>query len=305
MHLVGARENVLDIMKAGYVLAAPILQEETFGNVALEARSVGLPVVTFARGGLTELVGHGTTGYVCASADLAGLLDGLRYFLAHPAERAAASARSLAASVDRATKARWRVRAPRICEDRERSGTPIRRARFASYGIGRTLARDRRGLIAHNAFTAERYRRVVEGAALRDGDRVLDYGCGDGALLGALHRGAGRRHYDLHGFDPNTLAVELASAALPANGVQATIHGSLASLPAGHFDRVICTEVIEHASDPDALLRELTRVLKPGGRAVVSTPIRMTEHPEDVNHVREWFPSEFLPTQGGRGGSFA
>ena len=100
VHLVGARENILDIMKASYVLAAPILQEETFGNVALEARSVGLPVVTFARGGLTELVSHGATGYVCASSDLDGLLDGLRHFLAHPAERAAASARSLAVSAE-------------------------------------------------------------------------------------------------------------------------------------------------------------------------------------------------------------
>jgi len=100
VHLVGAHESIPDIMKASYVLAAPILQEETFGNVALEARSVGLPVVTFARGGLTELVSHGTTGYVCASADLAGLLDGLRYFLAHPAERATASAGSLAVSVE-------------------------------------------------------------------------------------------------------------------------------------------------------------------------------------------------------------
>jgi glycosyltransferase involved in cell wall biosynthesis len=98
VQFVGVRENVLDIMKASYVLAAPILQEETFGNVALEARSVGLPVVTFARGGLTELVSHGDTGYVCASADLDGLLDGLRHFLADPGERAAASARSLAAS---------------------------------------------------------------------------------------------------------------------------------------------------------------------------------------------------------------
>jgi glycosyltransferase involved in cell wall biosynthesis len=89
VHFVGARENILDIMKASYVLAAPILQEETFGNVALEARSVGLPVVTFARGGLTELVTHGRTGHVCASADLDGLLDGLRHFLAHPGERPA------------------------------------------------------------------------------------------------------------------------------------------------------------------------------------------------------------------------
>jgi glycosyltransferase involved in cell wall biosynthesis len=98
VHFVGARENILDIMKASYVLAAPILQEETFGNVALEALSVGLPVVTFARGGLTELVTHGRTGHVCASADLDGLLDGLRHFLAQPGERAAASAHSLAVS---------------------------------------------------------------------------------------------------------------------------------------------------------------------------------------------------------------
>jgi glycosyltransferase involved in cell wall biosynthesis len=98
VQFVGVRENVPDIMKASYVLAAPILQEETFGNVALEARSVGLPVVTFARGGLTELVSHGHTGYVCASADLEGLLAGLRHFLADPRERDAASSRSLAAS---------------------------------------------------------------------------------------------------------------------------------------------------------------------------------------------------------------
>ena len=98
VHFVGARENILDIMKASYVLALPILQEETFGNVALEARSVGLPVVTFARGGLTELVTHGDTGYVCASADLDGLLEGLRHFLLDPNARAEASARSVAVS---------------------------------------------------------------------------------------------------------------------------------------------------------------------------------------------------------------
>jgi glycosyltransferase involved in cell wall biosynthesis len=98
VHFVGIRENVLEIMKASYVLAAPILQEETFGNVVLEARSVGLPVVTFARGGLTELVEHRRTGYLCSSLDLPGLLDGLRFYLTQPRERAAASASSLAAS---------------------------------------------------------------------------------------------------------------------------------------------------------------------------------------------------------------
>ena len=98
VHFVGIRENVLAIMRASYLLAAPILQEETFGNVVLEARDVGLPVVTFARGGLPELVEHRRTGYVCPTADLAGLLEGLRYFLVQPSEREAASVNSLVAA---------------------------------------------------------------------------------------------------------------------------------------------------------------------------------------------------------------
>jgi glycosyltransferase involved in cell wall biosynthesis len=98
IHFVGARENMPAIMRASYLLVAPILQEETFGNVALEARSVGLPVVTFDRGAMGELVAHGETGYMCPSSDLAGLLEGLQYFLDRPSERARASVNSLTAA---------------------------------------------------------------------------------------------------------------------------------------------------------------------------------------------------------------
>jgi len=95
IHFAGVRENVLELMKASYLLSAPILCEEAFGNVALEARSVGLPVVTFASGGLIELVDHLQTGYICESPDLPGLLAGLRHFLNDPAARRTASAASL------------------------------------------------------------------------------------------------------------------------------------------------------------------------------------------------------------------
>lgn len=98
VRFVGNREDVPAIMRASYVLSVPIVQEETFGNVALEARAVGLPVVTFPRGGLVELVTHRETGYLCPTADLEGLLEGLRYFLREPAARARASAASLAAT---------------------------------------------------------------------------------------------------------------------------------------------------------------------------------------------------------------
>ena len=81
-------------MQAAYVLAAPILQEETFGNVLLEAKYAGLPAVAFARGGLIEQIEHGHTGYLCPTADLAGLIEGLTYFLTQPAERARISTAS-------------------------------------------------------------------------------------------------------------------------------------------------------------------------------------------------------------------
>ena len=96
VHFVGECQNVLDIMRASYVLAAPIVQEETFGNVVLEAQSVGLPVVAFATGGLVELVTHKVTGYLCHEASLSRLVEGLRFFLDDAPARQRASAASLA-----------------------------------------------------------------------------------------------------------------------------------------------------------------------------------------------------------------
>jgi SAM-dependent methyltransferase len=44
------------------------------------------------------------------------------------------------------------------------------------------------------------------------------------------------------------------------------------ALPDGAFDRVICTEVLEHTEDPAAILAEIRRVLRPGGIAVITVP---------------------------------
>jgi 2-polyprenyl-3-methyl-5-hydroxy-6-metoxy-1,4-benzoquinol methylase len=149
-----------------------------------------------------------------------------------------------------------------------------------------------RHLLLHNAFTAERYRMVADRAALASGQRVLDYGCGDGALLGVLARRS-TRVIDLHGYDPNALAIEYARPALESRRIAATLHASTAGIPAASFDCIVCTEVIEHASEPQVLLEEIARMLKPGGRLVITTPIRLMELPADANHVQEWFPGEF------------
>ena len=41
------------------------------------------------------------------------------------------------------------------------------------------------------------------------------------------------------------------------------------------------------------LLEEIAFVLKPGGVAIVTTPVRLTETPIDHNHIKEFFPKEF------------
>lgn len=145
--------------------------------------------------------------------------------------------------------------------------------------------------IRHNAFTAERYRRVLHFAARTHPKRLLDVGCGDGAFLWAAHRTL--RGVQLEGFDPNSDAQRLARGMLAARGLSVPVHGDWASLPSHAFDVVTCSEVIEHVSDPDALLRDIHRVLVPGGVAVLTTPIRLTEEPADPNHRIEWFPGEF------------
>ncbi|MGH9320916.1 MAG: glycosyltransferase family 4 protein [Vicinamibacteria bacterium] len=82
VHFAGARNDVLELMRESYLFVAPILGEESFGNVVLEAKSVGLPVVAFPRGGIPELVEHERTGYLCKSLDVEGLLEGIEFFLA-------------------------------------------------------------------------------------------------------------------------------------------------------------------------------------------------------------------------------
>jgi 2-polyprenyl-3-methyl-5-hydroxy-6-metoxy-1,4-benzoquinol methylase len=80
------------------------------------------------------------------------------------------------------------------------------------------------------------------------------------------------------------------------------------------FDRIICTEVLEHTADPAAILRSIARLLRPSGVAVITVPndplilrlkraVRLTpigwvlrnkiEWGGDKYHLHCWTPSQF------------
>ena len=103
-------------------------------------------------------------------------------------------------------------------------------------------------------------------AEARPGERVLDLGCGAGAFLTALREA---------GADP--VGVEIAEAAVErarTTGVEVRLLEPDGTLPFGHgeFDLVWCSEVLEHVPDALALLQETRRVLKPGGRLLLTVP---------------------------------
>lgn len=95
--------------------------------------------------------------------------------------------------------------------------------------------------------------------------RVLEVGVGGGNVL---ERIAGRRC----GIDLSPFILRKARARLGARAE--LVRGDAMALPFadGAFERVYCSEVLEHVLEPEAVVREMRRVLARGGFAVVSVP---------------------------------
>lgn len=49
-------------------------------------------------------------------------------------------------------------------------------------------------------------------------------------------------------------------------------------IPEGQFDALLCTEVLEHVVDPFAAVREMRRIVKPGGYILITTPLNCRIH---------------------------
>ena len=99
---------------------------------------------------------------------------------------------------------------------------------------------------------------------------ALEIGPGSGIYLPTLAKHAAQ----VIATDIETAYLEqakLACASLDKIGFRLDdiTHSSLAD---NHFDLILCTEVIEHIDDSAAALREIGRILKPGGIAIISTP---------------------------------
>jgi ubiquinone/menaquinone biosynthesis C-methylase UbiE len=112
-------------------------------------------------------------------------------------------------------------------------------------------------------------------AGMREGARVLDAGAGEGAY---------RRFFDHCRYEAADLAV----------GEQEWNYGNLDYVAPLHdlpienetFDAVLCTQVLEHLELPRESVRELYRVLKPGGKLFLTAPMAHPLHQEPYDFFR-------------------
>jgi ubiquinone/menaquinone biosynthesis C-methylase UbiE len=109
------------------------------------------------------------------------------------------------------------------------------------------------------------------GSYIRPGDKILDFGCGNGRLLEILKD----KKVEYHGVDVSQKLVDLAKARYPEFSHHILKTSGLANLafPNDFFDATLSIAVFHHFPDPKFRLemaRELGRITKPGGMIVVS-----------------------------------
>lgn len=99
-----------------------------------------------------------------------------------------------------------------------------------------------------------------------EGDRILDVGCGLGYFTDMLSKAGA----DCVGVDLDRRCISYCQQNMRGQYLEADINNL--PFPRGHFDKVLCTEVLEHVNHNGIVLDEMRRVLKADGTIVVSVP---------------------------------
>lgn len=133
------------------------------------------------------------------------------------------------------------------------------------------------------------YQAVHERLGIESGTRLLDVGCGTGgAALFAARRGA-----RVAGLDASPGSIEVARERVPSGDFRV---GDMESLPwpDGAFEAVTAFNSVQFAGSPLAVLKEIRRVLVPGGRVgiVIWAPREQSDHPRVMDAVSALAPPQ-------------
>ncbi len=126
-----------------------------------------------------------------------------------------------------------------------------------------------------------RFERAVD--EIKDGDKVLDIGCGVGNFTKLVKE----KHpkCEIWGTDISDSIIKLDKLENPDIKYLAQTIGYQNQVPLRYFDIVFCGETIEHLDEPDILFQDAYKMLKTGGKLIITTPNK--DHIKSEEHV--WF----------------
>jgi len=118
------------------------------------------------------------------------------------------------------------------------------------------------------------------------GDRVLDLGCGEMPMKSIIEdMGVAYDGLDISGREGLSYVADIQDLSL---------------IPEGSYDFALCLEVLEHVPDPWKAMREIHRILRPGGKLVLSVPhlSRIHDAPNDYYRFTEYGLRELAQSAG-------
>jgi glycosyltransferase involved in cell wall biosynthesis/2-polyprenyl-3-methyl-5-hydroxy-6-metoxy-1,4-benzoquinol methylase len=270
--LLGEKPAAQPYLAAADVMAL-LSREDPFPVTAMEAASVGLPVVCFEGAtGSTEFIDD-SCGAVVPYLDIEECARRVETFAADPARHAAARAEI------RRRSARYAIDtvAPQLMRCIEETGkrpAAVMPEPPAPEAAPDADTGDRAGLASVPArpaiysqyydFTREEMLKFVPVGARR----VLEIGCANGRFSELIRE---RQRAEVWGIDAEAAAVEEARTRLD-KALHGDVHDLLGTVPAAYFDCVVCNDVLEHLPDPGRVLDGIVRVLADGGVVVASIP---------------------------------
>lgn len=117
---------------------------------------------------------------------------------------------------------------------------------------------------------------------------VLEVGCGEGRGVATLMKNAGT----FTAVDKIGPVIETLRKEHPTGTFMTMNIPPLTGLEDNRYDLVVSFQVIEHIKDDTLFLKEIHRVLKPGGTALITTPNRRRSLTRNPWHIREYLPEE-------------
>ena len=119
---------------------------------------------------------------------------------------------------------------------------------------------------------------------IEDRKRVVDLGCGQGTFCYALSRLWS--NCEIWGVDFSSKALEWAEKRMGGR-INFKLAGvTKTGLESNYFDYVVASEILEHLDEPELLIKEAARLLKKGGKLVLTTPYK--DHLPSGDHICEF-----------------